>query len=179
MSRIGREPITIPQGVSVKVDEGKLHVKGKLGELARPLPAGITAELEGGVLRFKRADDSRSQRALHGLTRALAANCMVGVSQGYSKGLEIVGVGYRCDQKGRAIMLAVGYSHRVVFIPPEGVALKVTSPTSLTVSGIDKELVGDVAAKIRAIRPPEPYKGKGIKYAGEAIRRKAGKTAGK
>jgi large subunit ribosomal protein L6 len=179
MSRIGRNPIAIPTGVTVNLDGDTLRVKGKLGELTHRLPNGINAELEGNVLRFKRADDSRFQRSLHGLTRALAANMMVGVSQGYSKGMEVVGVGYRCDQKGRALMLAVGFSHRVIFIPPDGVTLKVTSQTVFSVSGIDKELVGDVAAKIRAIRPPEPYKGKGIKYAAETVRRKAGKTAGK
>ncbi len=176
MSRVGREPIPVPEGVKISIDSDLLKVSGKLGNLEHSLPSGITTVLEDNVLQLNRRNDSRDQKALHGLSRALLANMVHGVSQGYKKDLEIVGVGYRCDQKGKAIQLSVGFSHRVVFIPPEGIEIKVTDTTKFNVSGIDKQLVGDVSAKIRAIRPPEPYKGKGIRYVGERVRRKAGKT---
>jgi large subunit ribosomal protein L6 len=178
MSRVGREPIPVPDGVNVDIKKGVVHVKGVRGELEYRLPGGIKAGVEDGEIRLTRRDDGRQQRSLHGLARSLCANMVRGVSEGFSRELEIVGVGYRCDQKERAIMLSVGYSHRVVFIPPDGIELKVTSPTTFTVSGCDRQLVGDIAARLRAIKPPEPYKGKGIKYAGEHIRRKAGKAAG-
>lgn len=177
MSRVGREPIPIPDGVKISIDGSLLKVNGKLGELAHTLPGGITIALEDNILQLNRKNDSRDQKALHGLSRALVFNMLYGVSRGYKKDLEIVGVGYRCEQKGKALQLTVGFSHRVVFIPPEGIQIKVTEPTKFNVNGIDKQLVGDVSAKIRAIRPPEPYKGKGIKYVGERVRRKAGKTA--
>jgi large subunit ribosomal protein L6 len=179
MSRVGRKPIVLPQGVDVSLDGRAIRVKGKLGELRRELPEGIQISIDSSQLVLIRSDDSNRQKALHGLSRALTANMVKGVNEGYSKNMEIVGVGYRCDLKGRGLILAVGFSHRVVFIPPEGINLKITTPTAFTVSGIDNQVVGDVAAKIRSIRPPEPYKGKGIKYADETIRRKAGKTAGK
>ncbi len=179
MSRIGRNPIPVPKGVSVTIKEDNVHVKGKLGELNQAIPEGITVALEGGEIVVRRRDDSKPQRALHGLSRALIANMVTGVTTGFNKDLEIVGVGYRAEQRGKSLMLAMGFSHRVAFIPPEGVIIKVTSANTFSVSGIDKQLIGEVAAKIRAVRPPEPYKGKGIKYVGETIRRKAGKAAGK
>lgn len=179
MSRIGRNPIPVPKGVTVKIDDKLISVKGKLGELHQVLPDGITAVVESEILYVRRRDDSQTQRALHGLSRALLANMVKGVSTGFAKDLEIVGVGYRAEQRGKSLMLAMGFSHRVAFVPPDGITIKVNNPNALTVSGIDKQLIGEVAAKIRAVRPPEPYKGKGIKYAGEVIRRKAGKAAGK
>ncbi len=179
MSRVGREPIPLPSGVSVAIKGALVKVKGKLGELERRLSDGISAALEDGRLHIRRSNDSRQQRSLHGLSRSLVANMVQGVDQGFTKDLEIVGVGYRCEMKGKAIQLSVGFSHRVLFIPPDGIEIKVTPPNKFSVSGIDRQLVGDVAAKLRAIRPPEPYKGKGIKYVGEYVRRKAGKTAGK
>ncbi len=179
MSRVGKEPVPVPSGVTVTIDGRTVKAKGKLGELEYGLPEGITSTIEEGSVKVKRSNDSGPQRSLHGLSRALIANMVHGVSQGFNKDFEIVGVGYRCEQRDRALQLAVGFSHRVVFIPPEGIEIKVNSPTTFSVKGIDKELVGEVAAKIRAVRPPEPYKGKGIKYAGEHIRRKAGKAAGK
>ena len=179
MSRVGREPIALPAGVSVTIKGSLVKVKGKLGELERKLPEGITAALEDGRLHVRRSGDSRRQRSLHGLSRSLVANMVQGVAQGFSRELEIVGVGYRCEQRDRAIQFSVGFSHRVLFIPPEGILIKVTPPNKFTVSGIDRQLVGEVAAKLRSVRPPEPYKGKGIMYVGEHIRRKAGKTAGK
>ncbi|NQT34597.1 50S ribosomal protein L6 [bacterium] len=176
MSRVGREPIPVPEGVKISIDSSLLKINGKLGELEHSLPNGITAVLEDNVLRLNRKNDTHDQKALHGLSRALLANMVHGVSHGYKKDLEIIGVGYRCDKKGKAIQFAVGFSHRVVFIPPDEIEIKVTDTTKFNVSGIDKQLVGDVSAKIRAIRPPEPYKGKGIRYVGEKVRRKAGKT---
>ncbi|MFC2150420.1 50S ribosomal protein L6 [Calditrichota bacterium] len=178
MSRVGKEPIKVPDGVDVKIDGSNVVVKGKLGELMRDLPVGISVTLTDGLIQVSRGDDSKVQRALHGLSRALLNNMVQGVSAGFAKDLEIVGVGYRCEQRGKAIQFAVGYSHRVHFLPPDGITLQVLEPNKCRVSGVDKEMVGEVAAKIRSIRPPEPYKGKGIKYAGEHIVRKAGKTAG-
>lgn len=179
MSRVGREPIPVPTGVTVTIDEKLVKVNGKLGELERTLPKGISVSIDNGIVSVHRSGDSREQRAFHGLSRALLANMIAGVNEGFLKNLEIVGVGYRCEQRGKAIQFAVGFSHRVIFIPPDGINIKVNTTTSFTVNGIDKELVGEVAAKIRAIRPPEPYKGKGIKYQNEYIRRKAGKAAGR
>lgn len=176
MSRVGREPILIPDGVKVQLDDRVVKVRGKLGELQRELPEGISAVIEDGLLRLTRRSDERRQRAFHGLARALLANMVHGVSVGFEKEMAIVGVGYRCDKKGSALQIAVGYSHKVIFIPPEDISINVISPIKFSVNGIDKELVGDIAAKIRAIRPPEPYKGKGIRYVDEYVRRKAGKT---
>ncbi|MBM3328644.1 MAG: 50S ribosomal protein L6 [Calditrichaeota bacterium] len=179
MSRIGRQPISLPAGVSLTIDGRAVTVKGKLGTLSRDLPEGIELTLKGSIASVQRSDESRSQRALHGLTRSLIANMVKGVSEGFKKDLEVVGVGYRAEQRGQALQLAVGFSHRVLLFPPPGIAISVGAGNTIAVSGIDKELVGEVAAKIRAVRPPEPYKGKGIKYAGEIIRKKAGKSAGK
>lgn len=178
MSRIGREPISIPDGITATLSDRFITVKGKLGELNHTVPEGISISQNDSVITVDRENDNHKQRALHGLTRALVANMVHGVSQGFTKELEIVGVGYRCEQRGPALQLAVGFSHRVVFFPPDGIELKAISNTNFSVTGIDKQLVGDTAAKLRAVRPPEPYKGKGIKYVGEYIRRKAGKAAG-
>lgn len=179
MSRVGRAPITVPAGVSIAIQGNHIVAKGKLGELDHDLPGGITASLSGNSLQINRLDDSRSQKSLHGLSRTLIANMVQGVSEGFKKDLEIVGVGFRCEAKGNALMLQVGFSHRVIILPPEGIKFSLTNPTNFSVSGIDKQLVGEVAAKIRAVKPPEPFRGKGIKYVGEVVRRKAGKSAGK
>ena len=179
MLRVGRAPITIPAGVNVAIEGAHIVAKGKLGELEHFLPGGITAELQGATLNVTRRDESREQKSLHGLSRTLVANMIKGVSEGYKKDLEIVGVGYRCEMKGGALQLQVGFSHRVLILPPEGIKLAITNQTNFNVSGVDKQLVGEVAAKIRAVKPPEPFRGKGIKYVGEVVRRKAGKSAGK
>ncbi len=179
MSRVGRAPINIPAGVTVDIQGEHIFAKGKLGELEHYMPSGITATLEGSTLSVTRRDDSRQQKALHGLSRTLVANMVKGVSEGYKKTLEIVGVGYRCEMKGKALQLQVGFSHRVLIVPPDGILLSVVNQTNFAVAGIDKQLVGEVAAKIRAVKPPEPFRGKGIKYIDEVVRRKAGKSAGK
>ncbi|RRJ86709.1 50S ribosomal protein L6 [Gulosibacter macacae] len=175
MSRIGRLPIEIPAGVDVKVDGSDITVKGPKGELALTVASPIEVKIEEGQVLVTRPDDERDSRALHGLTRTLINNNIIGVTQGYSKGLEVVGTGYRVAQKGSGLEFALGFSHPVSFDPPAGIAFKVEGP-KITVEGIDKQLVGEVAANIRKIRPPEPYKGKGIRYEGEQVRRKAGKA---
>jgi large subunit ribosomal protein L6 len=179
MSRIGRSPIDVPSGVSVALgDDNTVTVKGPQGELARTVPAAISIRQDGDVLVVERPDDQRQNRALHGLTRSLVANMVTGVTEGYSKELEIVGVGYRAIAKGPAALeLSLGFSHTVNVNAPEGVTFEVPSPTRITVRGIDKEKVGQVAADIRKLRKPEPYKGKGVRYAGERVVRKAGKAA--
>jgi large subunit ribosomal protein L6 len=179
MSRIGRAPITVPSGVSVAVDnENTVTVKGPQGELARSVPPAITIRQDGDVLVVERPDDQRQNRALHGLTRSLIANMVAGVSGGFTKELEIVGVGYRAIPKGDAALeLALGFSHPVNVSAPEGVTFEVPTATRIIVKGIDKEKVGQVAADIRKLRKPEPYKGKGVRYAGERVVRKAGKAA--
>ena len=178
MSRIGRTPIPVPQGVTVALDQGAVTVTGPQGSLARQLPQGITISQDGDVLTVARPDDEREHRALHGLTRSLVANMVTGVTQGFTKELEIVGVGYRANARSpQAIELALGLSHPVVVDAPDGVSFEVPVPTRIVVRGIDKELVGQVAANIRKIRKPEPYKGKGVRYAGERVLRKAGKAA--
>jgi large subunit ribosomal protein L6 len=178
MSRIGRSPIPVPQGVSVALEDEAVTVTGPQGKLARRLPQGISVSQDGDVLNVARSDDERRQRALHGLTRSLLANMVTGVTQGFTKELEIVGVGYRANARGpQAIELALGFSHPVVVDAPEGISFEVPVPTRIVVRGIDKELVGQVAADIRKIRKPEPYKGKGVRYAGERVLRKAGKAA--
>jgi large subunit ribosomal protein L6 len=179
MSRIGKRPITVPSKVTIAIDGSHIAVKGPKGELSRVLPSAVTVEQEGETLLVKRQDESRSSRQLHGLSRTLVANMVEGVSQGFQRRLEIQGVGYRAQVQGRNLVLNVGYSHQVQIEPPEGVQLAVETNTNVIVSGFDKELVGNTAAKIRAVRPPEPYKGKGIRYAGEAVRRKAGKAGKK
>ncbi len=179
MSRIGRSPITVPTGVTVAVDDDhRVTVKGPQGELARQVPAAISIRQDGDVLTVERPDDQRQNRALHGLTRSLVANMVTGVTEGFSKELEIVGVGYRAVPKGpSALELALGFSHSVNVDAPEGVTFEVPSATHIIIKEIDKQKVGQVAADIRKLRKPEPYKGKGIRYAGERVVRKAGKAA--
>ncbi len=179
MSRIGRSPITVPSGVTVAIDdEHRVTVKGPQGELARQVPAAISIRQDGDVLMVERPDDQRQNRALHGLTRSLVANMVQGVTEGYSKELEIVGVGYRALPKGpSSLELALGFSHPVFVEAPEGVTFDVPTATRIIIKGIDKEKVGQVAADIRKLKKPEPYKGKGIRYAGERVVRKAGKAA--
>ncbi len=176
MSRIGRTPIPVPAGVDVSVDGRTVTVKGPKGELSRPIPGAITIRQEGDTLVVERPDDARQNRALHGLTRTLVNNMVVGVTAGFAKELEIVGVGYRAEVQGNNLRLALGFSHPVFVEAPEGISFEVPQPTRIVVKGIDKERVGQVAANIRSIRKPEPYKGKGVRYAGEKILRKAGKT---
>ncbi len=176
MSRIGKLPVPIAKGVDVKVDGSTVHVKGPKGELSRTFPAGITFTVEDGKVVVSRPDDEKHSRALHGLSRSLLANMVAGVSEGFTKTLELQGVGYRATQAGAKVNLAVGYSHPVEVAPPEGITLEVEGTSRVHVRGIDKELVGQVAANIRKIRKPEPYKGKGIRYLGEYVRRKAGKA---
>ncbi len=178
MSRIGKAPITVPSGVSVEVADGVVTVSGPKGTLTQTIPGAITVAVDGDVVTVDRPDDSRENRSLHGLTRSLIANMVVGVSQGYSKTLEIQGVGYRAQAKGpRTLELALGFSHPVSVEAPEGIEFEVPTNTQIIVKGIDKQMVGQVAADIRRWRKPEPYKGKGIRYAGERIVRKAGKAA--
>jgi len=176
MSRIGRLPIPIPTGVDVTVDGSAVTVKGPKGELNLTVKEPITVALEDGQLLVTRPDDERSSRSLHGLTRTLIANQITGVTTGYSKGLEIVGTGYRVQAKGSNIEFALGYSHPITVEPPAGISFAVEGNNRLTVHGIDKQAVGEVAANIRKLRKPEPYKGKGVRYAGEVVRRKAGKS---
>jgi large subunit ribosomal protein L6 len=176
MSRIGRLPIEIPAGVTVTADGQLVTVKGPKGELSLTVKSPIEAKVEEGQVLVSRPDDERESRSLHGLTRTLIANQIIGVTQGYTKGLEIVGTGYRVAQKGNSVEFALGFSHPVLVDPPAGISLTVDGNTKLTVSGIDKQAVGEVAANIRKIRKPEPYKGKGVRYAGEIVRRKAGKS---
>lgn len=176
MSRIGKRPITIPAKVEVTIDGSKVVVKGPKGELARTLSSNVIVSQEGQILNVTRRDETRVSRQMHGLSRTLVANMVEGVSQGFQRRLEIQGVGYRAQVQGRNLVLNIGYSHQVQIEPPEGVQFAVENNTNVIVSGYDKEIVGNTAAKIRAVRPPEPYKGKGIRYAGEAVRRKAGKT---
>lgn len=179
MSRIGRMPIPVPSNVTVTVDRNTVRVKGPKGELSRTFRPEMKVEVEDGRMVVNRPSDDKQHRAWHGLTRALLANMVQGVTEGYRKTLEIVGVGYRAEKKGKALVLTVGYSHQVTYPEPDGITLSTTSPTVIVVEGIDKEKVGQVAAEIRAVRPPEPYKGKGIRYQGEQVRRKAGKAGAK
>jgi large subunit ribosomal protein L6 len=178
MSRIGKAPIALPAGVEVSITDRRVAVKGPQGRLERDLPGEITVRQEDSTLLVERPDDERENRALHGLTRSLVNNMVVGVTQGFTKSLEIVGVGYRATARGPAqIELALGFSHPVVVNAPDGITFDVPAPTRISVKGIDKEKVGQVAANIRQIRKPEPYKGKGVRYAGERVQRKAGKAA--
>ncbi len=177
MSRIGKLPVTVPSGVDVQIDDRLVTVKGPKGTLSHRVATPITVEQGEGVLDVKRPDDERESRSLHGLTRTLVNNMVVGVTDGYEKKLEIVGVGYRVLPKGPTqLEFQLGYSHSIVFDAPEGITFTVDGPTRLGVTGIDKQLVGETAAKIRKLRKPEPYKGKGVRYAGEQIRRKVGKA---
>ncbi|MBD1889048.1 50S ribosomal protein L6 [Coleofasciculus sp. FACHB-712] len=179
MSRIGKRPINIPAKVQVSIDGQHVAVKGPKGELSRVLPSEVSIEQEGETILVKRRDESRAARQRHGLSRTLIANMVDGVSQGFQRRLEIQGVGYRAAVQGRNLILSVGYSHPVQIEPPDGVQMAVENNTNVVVSGIDKEIVGNIAARIRAVRPPEVYKGKGIRYAGEVVRRKAGKAGKK
>ncbi len=179
MSRIGKRPITIPNQVTISIEGQQVAVKGPKGELSRILPAEVLVAQENSVLVVKRRDESRVARQRHGLSRTLVANMVDGVSQGFQKRLEIQGVGYRAQVQGRNLILNVGYSKPVEIVPIDGIQIAVENNTNVIVSGIDKELVGNTAAQIRAVRPPEVYKGKGIRYAGEVVRRKAGKTGKK
>jgi large subunit ribosomal protein L6 len=178
MSRIGKQFITIPNKVSVKLDGQKISVDGPKGSLSRILPSLVCCSIDEKEKKVfvEKAKDSKLSRALHGLSRTLVANMVTGVSSGFEKRLQITGVGYRAQMSGKDLVLNMGYSHPVTMITPETLTVKVESPTSVSVSGLDKDLVGEFAAKIRSVRPPEPYKGKGIAYEGEYIRRKAGKT---
>ena len=181
MSRIGRKPIDIPEKVTVEIGKNnKVTVKGPKGELTRTFHPDMTIEIKDGQIVVSRPTDQRHHRALHGLTRSLLANMVIGVSQGFQKDLEMVGTGYRAILRGNALDLSLGFSHPVLIEPPEGITFEVAkSGRAFSVKGIDKELVGEVAAKIRALRPPEPYKGKGIRYSGEYVRMKAGKAGKK
>jgi large subunit ribosomal protein L6 len=172
-------PITVPTGVNVDIADGLITVKGPKGTLSQPVPDGITVRPEEGMLVVERASDDRLLRSLHGLIRTLVNNMVVGVTTGFEKRLDIVGTGYRAAAAGTGLSISVGYSHPVVFEPPDGINLAMESPTRVLVSGIDKQAVGEIAAQIRRIRPPEPYKGKGIRYMGEVVRRKAGKAGSK
>ena len=179
MSRIGKKPVEIPQGVDVKIDGHTVTVKGKLGQISRSFHPNMGLKLDGGHLTVTRPDDERKNRALHGLTRSLINNMVTGVTKGFETALVIEGVGYRVAQKGKGLEFSLGYSHVINIEAPEGITFAVGKPTELSVKGVDKETVGLVAANIRSLREPEPYKGKGIRYADERIRRKAGKTASK
>ena len=177
MSRIGRQPIAIPDGVNVDVKPGAVTVKGPKGELSQHVVREMKVSVDDGTLTVERPTDRGEHRALHGLTRSLIANMVEGVTEGYERRLEIQGVGYRAQLKGKALELALGYSHPVTVEAPEGIEFEVPQPTEVVVRGIDKQLVGEVAARIRKTRPPEPYKGKGVRYAGEQVTRKVGKRA--
>lgn len=180
MSRIGKQPISIPAGVQVKLEDGNhISVKGPKGELQRTLPSDMIIEVGENVIEVKRPSDGRQHKSLHGLTRTLVANMVQGVTQGYERKLELVGTGYRATLQGSTLNLAVGFSHPVQIQPPDGISIEVPRPVEVIIRGINKELVGQVAADIRAVKPPEPYLGKGIRYSGERVRRKVGKTGKK
>lgn len=179
MSRIGKKPIELPKGVQVTIDGSHVKVKGPKGELERTMHPNMSITQNNGIITVERPNDEKKNRALHGLTRALLQNMVTGVTSGFSRTLELVGVGYRAEMKGKVLELAVGYSHPVLVSAPEGVTFEVIpKENKITVAGADKQLVGEAASRIRRVRPPEPYKGKGIKYSDEQIQRKAGKTAG-
>jgi large subunit ribosomal protein L6 len=177
MSRIGKQPIDIPEGVQVSVDGSRVEVKGPRGSLAQAFHADMLILVEDGIIRVQRPSEERLHRSLHGLTRTLVANMVEGVTKGFEKRLEIIGVGYRAALKDTGLELALGFSHPVNFAAPEGIEFEVPSPTRIVIRGSDKQLVGEVAAEIRKLRKPEPYKGKGIRYEGEYVRKKAGKAA--
>ena len=178
MSRVGRRAIAVPDGVTVSSVDGEVCVKGPKGEISRPLPGSIQWEEREGELSFTRSDDSKKSKSFHGLARALVNNMVLGVTDGFSRVLVLEGVGYRAEVKGKAVVLNLGFSHPVEVEIPEGLSASSEGPTKLTISGVSKEDVGQFAADLRGLRPPEPYKGKGIRYEGEQIRRKVGKTAG-
>jgi large subunit ribosomal protein L6 len=179
MSRIGKKPIPIPAGVTVNVDGTSVRVKGPKGEMSRTFRPDMKVSVQDGNIIVERPTESKPHRAFHGLERALIANMVQGVTEGFRKGLDIIGVGYKAEKKGNGVVLNVGYSHLVNYPQPEGITITTPSPTVVIIEGMDKQKVGQVAAEIRAVRPPEPYKGKGIRYQGEQVRRKAGKTGAK
>ena len=179
MSRIGKKPIEIPKGVTITKSGNVVKVKGPKGELETQFHSKMSVDVKDNEIVVTRPDDHKENKALHGLTRALIQNMVQGVVNPYTKTLDIVGVGYKAELKGKNLLLNIGYSHPIYFMPPDGVTLQTPAPTQIIITGIDKQMVGLVAAKIRSIRKPEPYKGKGIKYSNEQIQRKAGKTAGK
>jgi large subunit ribosomal protein L6 len=180
MSRIGKAPIAVPSGVTVTIEDGNtVTVKGPKGTLTRTVPAAMQLAQEGGTLTVTRPSDEPSHKSLHGLTRTLIANMVEGVTKGFTKNLELVGVGYKAEKRPYGLQLSLGYSHAIEYKAPAGITLSAPVPTQIQVEGANKEVVGQVAAEIRSLRPPEPYKGKGVKYAGEQIRRKAGKAGGK
>ena len=179
MSRIGKLPIAIPDGVKVSFKDSVINVEGPKGKLSRVVMEGVTINMSAGSVVVDRVDESKNSRSAHGLTRTLIDNMVIGVTKGFEKGLEITGVGYRAEAKGDTLNLSLGYSHPINFLLPQGVNVEVEKMTKIFVRGTDKELIGQTAAKIRSFRPPEPYKGKGIKYVGESILRKAGKTGKK
>ena len=177
MSRVGKQTIVVPKDVSVTIDGSRVRVKGPKGEIERQFNPAMEITLQDAELRVKRPSDRRDHRSLHGLTTALLAAMITGVVEGFEKKLEIVGVGYRAESQGKALRFHLGFSHPITYEPPAGITLALDSPTVVSVSGVDKEKVGQAAAEIRAVRPPEPYKGTGVRYRGEHVRRKAGKTA--
>ena len=179
MSRIGKRPIPVPAGVTVAIEGSRVTVKGPKGELSRTLPADIAVAQEGAELRVTRPSDEERHKAMHGLSRTLVANMVDGVTQGFMKTLEITGVGYKAEIKPYGALLSLGFSHQIEYKAPAGVSITAPNPTTVVIAGTSKELVGQVAAEIRSFRKPEPYKGKGVKYQGEVIRRKAGKAGGK
>ena len=178
MSRIGKKPIPVPQGVKVALEGATVKAEGPKGKLSQSIPSGVSVSMESNVLTVARDSDHRNVRALHGLTRSLIANMVTGVKDGFERKLEIVGIGYRCQLQGKALQLALGYSHPVIFPLPEGIQAEVERQVSITLRGADKALLGQTAAQIRSLRKPNPYKGKGIRYAEEQVRRKVGKKAG-
>jgi large subunit ribosomal protein L6 len=178
MSRIGRKPVSIPQGVKLNLDGAVVRAEGPKGKLSQPIPVGLTAKIENNQLVISRSGEDRKVRALHGLARALMFNMVTGVKDGFERKLEIVGIGYRAQLQGRVITLALGYSHPVLFPLPEGVTAEIDRQVSITLRGADKAVLGQTAAKLRALREPDPYKGKGIRYANEVVRKKVGKKAG-
>jgi large subunit ribosomal protein L6 len=179
MSRIGKHPVLLPKGVTAKVEGNTVHVKGPKGELERTLHDDMKVSMNEGQILVERPSDEANHKALHGLSRTLVANMVEGVTKGFKKELELIGVGYKADQRPYGLQLALGFSHPVKYEAPKGIKLSAPQPTTIIIEGANKEIVGQVAAEIRSIRPPEPYKGKGIKYVGEQIRRKAGKAGGK
>jgi large subunit ribosomal protein L6 len=179
MSRIGKNPISVPSGVTITLDGNRITVKGPKGELSRVIPADMLISQESGTVTVNRPSDDQKHKALHGLSRTLIANMVEGVTKGFSKQLDIVGVGYKAEARPYGLQLALGFSHPVEYKAPQGIKLSAPAPTQIVIEGANKEIVGQVAAELRSLRPPEPYKGKGIKYAGEQIRRKAGKAGGK
>ena len=179
MSRIGKNPITVPSGVSIALDGNRITVKGPKGELSRLIPADMKISQDTGTVTVNRPSDDPKHKALHGLSRTLIANMVEGVTKGFSKQLDIVGVGYKAETRPYGLQLALGFSHPIEYKAPKGIKLTAPAPTQIIIEGANKEIVGQVAAELRSLRPPEPYKGKGIKYAGEQIRRKAGKAGGK